>query len=181
MCISVPATFRFLSSTTSTWIWMESYITAPILMMEMYSFVSPRSKSSWMFITTLTRCFAWFSHESCSSWRSTEWHLELKWISNVADGELFYLKFRSFHINKPFHHFSFRAAKDAEHQIELAKKKGEKLPDSDRFDSNCITPGTAFMVRLQDGLKQFVKVKISTNPLWRKCKIILSGHEVCNG
>lgn len=73
---------------------------------------------------------------------------------------------------------SFRAAKEAEQQIELAKKKGEKLPETDRFDSNCITPGTAFMVRLQDALKNFVQEKISTNPLWRKCKIILSGHEV---
>lgn len=77
-------------------------------------------------------------------------------------------------------YFSFRAAKDAEQQIELAKKKGEKLPDTDRFDSNCITPGTAFMVRLQNALKLFVQGKISTNPLLRKCKIILSGHEVCN-
>lgn len=60
----------------------------------------------------------------------------------------------------------------------MAKKSGEKLPDSARFDSNCITPGTAFMVRLQDALKHFVQTKISTNPLWRNCRIILSGHEV---
>lgn len=71
----------------------------------------------------------------------------------------------------------FRSAKEAEKMEEDAKKKGEKLPDTERFDSNCITPGTAFMVRLQDALRHFVKVKITTNPLWQKCKIILSGHE----
>ncbi|XP_037036647.1 5'-3' exoribonuclease 1 isoform X2 [Bradysia coprophila] len=71
----------------------------------------------------------------------------------------------------------FRSAKEAEKMEEDAKKKGETLPDTERFDSNCITPGTAFMVRLQDALRHFVKVKITTNPLWQKCKVILSGHE----
>ena len=53
------------------------------------------------------------------------------------------------------------------------------MPDTARFDSNCITPGTAFMVRLQNALKYFIKQKVSTNELWKKCRIILSGHEVC--
>lgn len=60
---------------------------------------------------------------------------------------------------------------------EQAIKNGEKLPDTVRFDSNCITPGTAFMARLQQALRHFVQLKVSTNPLWQKCKIILSGHE----
>lgn len=51
------------------------------------------------------------------------------------------------------------------------------MPDTARFDSNCITPGTSFMVRLQDALKNFVKTKIKSNKLWQKCRIILSGHE----
>lgn len=55
--------------------------------------------------------------------------------------------------------------------------RGEKLPETERFDSNCITPGTAFMVRLQNALKHFIKTKISNNELWQKCTIILSGHE----
>lgn len=71
----------------------------------------------------------------------------------------------------------FRSAKEAETKENLARQKGEQLPDTVRFDSNCITPGTGFMVRLQNGLKQFVQSKISANPLWRKCRVILSGHE----
>jgi 5'-3' exoribonuclease 1 len=33
------------------------------------------------------------------------------------------------------------------------------------------------MVRLQNGLKHFIQTKISTDPLWKHCKVILSGHE----
>lgn len=72
----------------------------------------------------------------------------------------------------------FRSAKEAEVLEAKAKQKGEKLPTDDRFDSNCITPGTEFMVRLQEALRYFVKVKISTSPLWKNCRVILSGHEV---
>lgn len=72
----------------------------------------------------------------------------------------------------------FRSAKEAIDLVEKAKQKGETLPTESRFDSNCITPGTAFMARLQDALKHFVKVQLSTDPAWQHCRIILSGHEV---
>ncbi|XP_074029903.1 5'-3' exoribonuclease pacman isoform X2 [Leptinotarsa decemlineata] len=71
----------------------------------------------------------------------------------------------------------FRSAKDAEKQENDALKKGEVLPEEARFDSNCITPGTVFMARLQEQLKYFVVEKISNDPSWQKCKVILSGHE----
>lgn len=71
----------------------------------------------------------------------------------------------------------FRSAREAQEQAEEAQKKGEVLPTEARFDSNCITPGTSFMVRLQKALEHFIKVKVSTNPLWKHCKVILSGHE----
>ncbi|XP_044268734.1 5'-3' exoribonuclease 1 isoform X2 [Tribolium madens] len=71
----------------------------------------------------------------------------------------------------------FRSAKDAEKMELEAKNKGEKLPDVERFDSNCITPGTEFMARLHEQLKYFVVSKVSNDNLWKKCKIILSGHE----
>ncbi|XP_050302110.1 5'-3' exoribonuclease 1 [Anthonomus grandis grandis] len=71
----------------------------------------------------------------------------------------------------------FRTAKDAEKQELEAKKKGEVLPTEDRFDSNCITPGTVFMARLHEQLKYFCVDKISNDPLWKNVKIILSGHE----
>ena len=72
----------------------------------------------------------------------------------------------------------FRSAKEAEKQEEKARKRGEILPTEARFDSNCITPGTVFMARLQEQLKYFVVYKISTDKLWQRCEVILSGHEV---
>lgn len=74
--------------------------------------------------------------------------------------------------------FRFRSAKDAEVLEAKAKERGEELPAEARFDSNCITPGTVFMARLQEQLKYFVTNKISTDKLWQKCKVVLSGHEV---
>ncbi|CAK1604510.1 unnamed protein product [Parnassius mnemosyne] len=71
----------------------------------------------------------------------------------------------------------FRAAREAEKLEEHAKAKGEVLPSEKRFDSNCITPGTVFMARLHEQLKYFVKQKMSSDPLWAKVKVILSGHE----
>lgn len=71
----------------------------------------------------------------------------------------------------------FRSAADAAKAEAEALKKGEQLPSEARFDSNCITPGTVFMARLHEQLKYFVVDKISNDPLWQKCKVILSGHE----
>lgn len=72
----------------------------------------------------------------------------------------------------------FRTAKEAEKMEQKAQEKGEAMPEQARFDSNCITPGTLFMAKLQEQLKYFIVNKISMDPLWQKCKIILSGHEV---
>ena len=46
------------------------------------------------------------------------------------------------------------------------------------FDSNCITPGTKFMVRLSKNLKYFIQKKVSEDPVWQVPDIIFSGHEV---
>lgn len=70
----------------------------------------------------------------------------------------------------------FRSAKEAEVQEEKARQKGEVLPTEARFDSNCITPGTPFMCRLNDALRYFIQHKFSTSKSWRECKVILSGH-----
>ena len=59
-----------------------------------------------------------------------------------------------------------------------ARERGEELPSEARFDSNCITPGTEFMVRLHEQLKYFVTYKMSTDRQWKNVKVILSGHEV---
>ncbi|XP_058058704.1 5'-3' exoribonuclease 1 [Anopheles bellator] len=71
----------------------------------------------------------------------------------------------------------FRSAFEAQEQLKAAIAKGEKIPEEERFDSNCITPGTAFMVRLQKALEHFIQVKIATDVTWKGCNVILSGHE----
>ncbi|XP_036369646.1 5'-3' exoribonuclease 1 isoform X4 [Octopus sinensis] len=71
----------------------------------------------------------------------------------------------------------FRSAREAENLINQAKERGEVLPTEKRFDSNCITPGTEFMVRLQKQLQFFVTQKVSSDPLWKGVDIYLSGHE----
>lgn len=71
----------------------------------------------------------------------------------------------------------FRTAKEASDREEAALGKGDILPDEQRFDSNCITPGTTFMVKLNNALKDFIKHKLSTDQEWQKVKVILSGHE----
>ncbi|XP_041954750.1 5'-3' exoribonuclease 1 isoform X1 [Alosa sapidissima] len=71
----------------------------------------------------------------------------------------------------------FRSAKEAEDKIKKALEKGEVLPTEARFDSNCITPGTDFMARLQEQLKYFVHSKLSTDRLWEGVNVFLSGHE----
>lgn len=72
----------------------------------------------------------------------------------------------------------FRAAKEAELVEARARARGETISEESKFDSNCITPGTLFMAKLTEQLKYFVTYKVSTDKLWQKCKIILSGPEV---
>ena len=71
----------------------------------------------------------------------------------------------------------FRSAKEAEENIKLALSKGEKLPTEKRFDSNCITPGTLFMEKLQHQLEYFVQNKITYDRTWQGVNVYLSGHQ----
>eukprot|EP00041_Stephanoeca_diplocostata_P003335 m.33619 g.33619 ORF g.33619 m.33619 type:complete len:1400 (-) comp14246_c0_seq1:761-4960(-) len=76
----------------------------------------------------------------------------------------------------------FRSAKEAELALKMAIRKGtyKEGDDEGRFDSNCITPGTPFMCRLQEHLEYFVHWKLTTDMLWRNVEVILDGHE-CPG
>ena len=75
----------------------------------------------------------------------------------------------------------FRSAQEAAEAAAKAEREGKlTLAAGDRFDSNCITPGTPFMVRLQDHLEHFVQARLTTDPSWRAVAVILDGHE-CPG
>mmetsp|Transcript_22035 Transcript_22035/g.86639 ORF Transcript_22035/g.86639 Transcript_22035/m.86639 type:complete len:1581 (+) Transcript_22035:131-4873(+) len=74
----------------------------------------------------------------------------------------------------------FRSARDARLALEEAKAKGMEIPDNeaDIFDSNCITPGTAFMYELSQYFEFFFRSKISDDPAWKDVKVIFSGQDV---
>ena len=42
----------------------------------------------------------------------------------------------------------------------------------------CFSSGTDFMTRLNNQLQYFVNMQISNDPLWQKCNVYLSGHDV---
>lgn len=83
----------------------------------------------------------------------------------------------------------FRASKESiESAEEIARVREELLqkgcalppekPASEKFDSNCITPGTPFMFRLADCLRFYVHDRLNNDPGWRNIKVILSDANV---
>eukprot|EP00940_MAST-03C_sp_MAST-3C-sp2_P001935 g1935.t1 len=69
----------------------------------------------------------------------------------------------------------FRSARDAAAALEELKANGGKV-GSDVFDSNCITPGTPFMARLDLHLRSFIAKKLKEDEVWKRFKVIYSGH-----
>jgi 5'-3' exonuclease len=81
----------------------------------------------------------------------------------------------------------FRSAKEAEVTASeiLARsslKNAQELPPdllASRFDSNCITPGTDFMLKLSLAMQKWVEFKMSTDPFWKEgASVIVSGPDV---
>jgi 5'-3' exoribonuclease 1 len=94
----------------------------------------------------------------------------------------------------------FRAGRDRIKKLKtIAEKTNQTLKEtiSHHFDTNAITPGispnfsshlfipnelilgTKFMANLDEQLKYFINIKLTTDPLWKDVEIHLSGHLVC--
>lgn len=82
----------------------------------------------------------------------------------------------------------FRAGLDRQEAMEKERHLQIKLEDeknghtaapvADKFDSNCITPGTSFLSELSQHLVYFVRHKMKTDPLWSRLEVFFSGSEV---
>nr|XP_043905512.1 5'-3' exoribonuclease 2 isoform X2 [Solea senegalensis] len=82
----------------------------------------------------------------------------------------------------------FRASKegveltDEKHRIreEIIQRGGYLPPEEikERFDSNCITPGTEFMDNLAHCLRYYVADRLSNDPGWKNVTVLLSDASV---
>mmetsp|Transcript_16258 Transcript_16258/g.32971 ORF Transcript_16258/g.32971 Transcript_16258/m.32971 type:complete len:667 (-) Transcript_16258:1667-3667(-) len=73
----------------------------------------------------------------------------------------------------------FRAAKDNDRIVKELEARGEEIPIGKHFDSNCITPGTQFMRELSQAFKDWIDMKMNTDPAWQQgCTVVFSGSEV---
>jgi len=64
----------------------------------------------------------------------------------------------------------------------IAEGKGKFIPNDKVFDSNCITPGTAFMVKLNHAFVEWINTKMSSDAFWKEstAEVIFSGSD-CPG
>jgi len=76
----------------------------------------------------------------------------------------------------------FRSSKEQEQLMaELVARTDGPLPDeADRFDSNCITPGTEFMYKLGIAFRKWVAFKLENDAFWKEngAMVIFSGPDV---
>jgi len=75
----------------------------------------------------------------------------------------------------------FRSAKEAEIMTSelIAQGKFNEIDGVKRFDSNCITPGTDFMLKLSVAMQKWVEFKMKTDDFWKEgADVIVTGPDV---
>ena len=83
----------------------------------------------------------------------------------------------------------FRAAKESYEKASEIKRLKDQIvsnggsvppdvPHEDKFDSNCITPGTPFMHKLAECLRYYVHDRLNNDPGWKDITVILSDANV---
>lgn len=69
-------------------------------------------------------------------------------------------------------------AKQAQQRQRRYKAADEKTDEERRmFDSTAITPGTTFMYKLSTFIRYYIRKQMSTDPAWKKVKVIFSGPD----
>ncbi|MEN2496252.1 MAG: 5'-3' exoribonuclease 2 [Marteilia pararefringens] len=81
----------------------------------------------------------------------------------------------------------FRSGKESEFKHEEVVKKLKSLGADEifiseycdsKFDSNCITPGTEFMLFISESLRYYIIDRITNHPAWRHITVILSDGNI---
>ncbi|OEH77900.1 5 -3 exoribonuclease [Cyclospora cayetanensis] len=80
----------------------------------------------------------------------------------------------------------FKAAKDIEEEQEAYEalkqqfiEEGRAVPNpKQKWDSNCITPGTPFMDRLARSLRYYIADRLASHPLFRNLQVVFSDANV---
>jgi 5'-3' exoribonuclease 2 len=80
----------------------------------------------------------------------------------------------------------FRSAQEARDNLEVEEnirqeltKMGQRVPPAKKaWDSNVITPGTPFMLRLSEYIRFYVRKRISTDKAWKNLRVIYSDASV---
>ncbi|CAJ1946064.1 unnamed protein product [Cylindrotheca closterium] len=80
----------------------------------------------------------------------------------------------------------FRSAQEAREHLEVEhlvreelSKMGQKVPPAKKaWDSNVITPGTPFMLRLSEYIRFYVRKRMSTDKAWQNIRVIFSDASI---
>ena len=74
----------------------------------------------------------------------------------------------------------FQSSQKAEKLAAKILARDGELPQGEKFDLNCITPGTDFMLKFSIAMNKWIKFKQKTDPFWKNgADVVFSGPDVC--